>query len=560
MACEFKPAPDIVPILPLRNCFMDRPIVSQRQPVTPPWFWLGLATLWLIALSLRFWGLERFDTLVFDEVYFAQFGHNYLTHTSFFDAHPPLGKYLIAVGIWLKGYHPWGYRWMNALVGSLVPVIVTVLGVQLTRRYSFALLAGALAVLDGLLLVESRYGLINIYLLAFGLLAQWLTLLSCNFKGWRHWAILTLAALSFGAAVAVKWTGLGFLLGLYLFWILGNLSRLGQKRSSPSPDLPLAKLLRLSFGLKLFIFIPVVGAVLYSLAWIPHLLQNSQFGFIEVHQQMFGYHRRVGNGPSIHPYCSSLLTWPFMLRPVSYFYQLASSLQEAMPMTGPPLTFEKAKYIYSVYAMGNPPLWWSATVAIAITIGMTLGCTVPKFRQWLSSKRRSLALNPTEKYLPLYFTTGYAAHLLPWLSISRCAFLYHYMPAYLFSSLSLAWLLIKGLRTPWKQRLPRTWIILAACTLNVLLSAGVLVAVLPELTPAFWQQPPWTLALVLSLCLLSIVSAGILFVELWQNPRLLALVILALSILGFLFWLPFYLGLPISPREWQWRIWFPSWI
>jgi dolichyl-phosphate-mannose-protein mannosyltransferase len=539
---------------------MDHPLFTKRLPVTPSWFWLGLAVLWVVALSLRFWGLERFNTLVFDEVYFAEFGHHYLTHTSFFDAHPPLGKYLIAFGIWVKGYNPWGYRWMNALTGSFIPVIVAGLGVQLTRRHSFALLAGALAVLDGLLLVESRYGLINIYMLAFGLLAQWLTLLSCSHRGWKHWAILTLAALSFGAAAAVKWTGLGFLLGPYLFWIFGNLLRLSKKSSRDDQDMPLAKLLRLSFLWKLFLFIPVVGAVLYSLAWIPHLRQNPDFGFFEVHKQMFDYHRRVGNGPSIHVYCSSLLDWPLMRRPVSYFYQLAASLQEPMPMTGPPLTFNNAKYIYSVYATGNPPLWWSATAAIAITFGATLRRIGLKLPQQMPSRQNPLGSNPKQDYLPLYFISSYAAHLLPWLSISRCAFLYHYMPAYLFSSMSLAWLLIQGLNAPWKRLSPRKWILLTTSMVNVLLSIGILVNVLPGLTPAFWKQPLWTLVLVFSLCLLTIISAGILMVILVQNPPLLALVIIALSMLGFLFWLPFYLGLPISPHEWQWRIWFPSWI
>ncbi len=479
---------------------MDRPRFSNRQSAVPPWFWLGVAALWSIALGLRFWGLARFNTLVFDEVYFAQFGHNYLTRTPFFDAHPPLGKYLIAVGIWLQGFNSWGYRWMNALTGSFIPIIVVGLGVQLTRRYSFALLAGALTVLDGLLLVESRYGLINVYLLAFGLLAHWLTLMSVSQRGWKHWAVLTLAGLSFGAAAAVKWTGLGFLLGLYLFWAIGQFYRLGQNSAQASSEIPLEKVLRLSFFFKLFIFIPVVGAALYSLLWIPHLLQNPEFGFIEVHQQMFGYHKRVGSGPSIHPYCSSLITWPLMIRPVSYFYQLASSLQEVMPMTGPPLAFDKAKYIYSVYAMGNPPLWWATTVAIALVIGKTLWQIAKMGWQKVKTSSQSarpfkpVQFRPERHYLPLYLTTNYAAHLLPWLSISRCAFLYHYMPAYLFGSLALAWVL-------------SIW--------------------LPSKNSAL---------------------------------RILSLVVIALSMLGFLFWLPFYLGLPISPREWQWHTWFSSWI
>jgi dolichyl-phosphate-mannose-protein mannosyltransferase len=577
---------------------MDHPLFTKRLPVTPPWFWLGLAVLWVIALSLRFWGLERFNTLVFDEVYFAEFGHNYLTHTSFFDAHPPLGKYLIAFGIWVKGYNPWGYRWMNALTGSFIPVIVAGLGVQLTRHHGFALLAGALAVLDGLLLVESRYGLINIYMLAFGLLAHWLMLLSVRQQGWKHWAILALAGLSFGSAAAVKWTGLGFLLGLYLFWIIGQFIRIRQQASGQqasgqqalklAPEMPLEQLLQLTFA-KLFIFIPVLGTALYSLLWIPHLRQSQPLplipfrlfalpknialpsisdllpepviNFIAMHQQMFDYHHRLAKeGASIHVYCSSLLDWPLMKRPVSYFYQLASSLQEGMPMTGPPLSINQAKYVYSVYATGNPPLWWSATAAIAIILSWALWRTILMLRQPQPLSQSGPRDNAQQPYLPLYLATAYTAQLLPWISIGRCAFLYHYMPAYLFSSLALAWLLTKGLQTPWKRLSPRTWIILTTCMINVLLSIGILVNVLPGLTPAFWKQPPLTLVLLFSLCLLSVISVGILTVGLGRNPRLLALVLLSLSMLGFLFWLPFYLGLPISPHEWQWRIWFPSWI
>jgi dolichyl-phosphate-mannose--protein O-mannosyl transferase len=92
------------------------------------------------------------------------------------------------------------------------------------------------------------------------------------------------------------------------------------------------------------------------------------------------------------------------------------------------------------------------------------------------------------------------------------------------------------------------------------LSIGVLVNLLPQLNAEFWKRPVWTLILLLCFCIFSVLSTGILIVTLCQNPRLLALVILSLSMLGFLFWLPLYLGLPISPYEWQWRIWLPSWV
>ncbi|KAB1987234.1 phospholipid carrier-dependent glycosyltransferase, partial [Haemophilus parainfluenzae] len=63
---------------------------------------LGLAILWLAALGLRCWGLGWFHTLIFDEVYYVKFAVDYLNGKPFFDAHPPLGKYLIALGIWLS--------------------------------------------------------------------------------------------------------------------------------------------------------------------------------------------------------------------------------------------------------------------------------------------------------------------------------------------------------------------------------------------------------------------------------------------------------------------------
>ncbi len=462
------------------------------RPALPSWFWLGLLGLWGLALLLRFWGLERFNTLVFDEIYFAKFGHHYLTHTSFFDAHPPLGKYLIAVGIWLGGFNPWGFRWMNALFGSCIPLIVVGIGYQLTRRYSFALLAGALAVLDGLLLVESRYGLINVYLLTFGLLGQWFVLLcSRQQRGWQHWLWLTLAGLSFGAAAATKWNSLGFLMGIYLCWGLLRLSRWGQKGSTK--EVPLDSLRRLSI-FKLFVFIPLVGALLYRLIWVPHLLQNPEFDFIQVHQQMFGYHQRVGNGPNIHPYCSNWLSWPLMLRPVSYFYQRAASLSEPMPMLGPPLPANKANYIYSVYAMGNPLLWWSTTIAIALVLGLCVWQGELWLRRLRNAESPALGLYIQDQPVLVYIATSYIANLLPWLSISRCAFLYHYMPAYLFASLALAWMIESWLKSQ------------------------------------------------------------------WLSLRIVAVIIISASLVGFFFWLPFYLGLPLSPEAWQLRIWLQTWI
>ncbi|MEN9247334.1 MAG: phospholipid carrier-dependent glycosyltransferase, partial [Gloeomargarita sp. GMQP_bins_69] len=128
-------------------------------------YWALWGGLWGVSLGLRFADLDRLHELVFDEVYFAKFAYNYLHNVPFFDGHPPLGKYFIALGMWVAGgFHPWSYRWVNALVGSALPLLVGLLTYELSRHRWLALVAGYLVATDGLLLVESRYALINVHL------------------------------------------------------------------------------------------------------------------------------------------------------------------------------------------------------------------------------------------------------------------------------------------------------------------------------------------------------------------------------------------------------------
>jgi len=480
-------------------------VSSRKLLPRSSWFLVGLAGVVCLAAALRFWGLGRFNTLVFDEVYFAKFGYNYLNGTPFFDAHPPLGKYLIALGIRLGGFNPFGYRWMNALTGSLIPLLIAAIAYELSRRRSYALIAGLFAAVDGLLLVESRYALINIYLLFFGLLGQWLFLLALNTRGAKRWLRLSLAGASLGGAIAVKWNGLGFLLGIYLIWICAwgiqkfispRSSSLSGVSGSLSEGTPLQKLGEIHF-LQLFLYIPIIAFLVYRLEWGLHLRQNPSVGFWQLQQQMLSYHERIGNGPSVHPYCSTWFTWPLMIRPVVYFYHTALTTSEPVPVVGPRLPQNAAKVIYDVHAMGNPALWWLSTAAIVILIW----ALVRRIEAWFVVEPNAAVhlgqrymMSGAEFWLPLYLVLNYSANLLPWIDVSRCTFLYHYMPASLYSLMAIAWLVDRWLQS---------------------------------VHPLF---------------------------------RGLGITIIFLVLLAFVFWLPIYLGLPLSPEGFRMRMWFPSWI
>src|SRR5262249_14666603 len=83
-------------------------------------------------------------------------------------------KLVIALGIYLFGDHPWSWRVGNATLGTII-VGVTYL---LVRRMSRSRLAAAFAALfvmcDGMYLVDSRIGVIDIVYLTCAAFAYWL--------------------------------------------------------------------------------------------------------------------------------------------------------------------------------------------------------------------------------------------------------------------------------------------------------------------------------------------------------------------------------------------------
>lgn len=502
---------------------------TPRHRWTGPWFGVALFGIWLVAVSLRFWGLGRFNDLVFDEVYFAKFAHHYLTQTPFFDAHPPLGKYLIAIAIGLAGYFPgieqapahdlagftlipWSYRWLNALCGSFVPLLVAGIAYQLNahspHRRIYSIVAGGLMTLDGLLLVESRYALLNVYLLLFGLLSHWCMLRSLTVLPSQRWLWQVATGISLGCAIAVKWNGLGFWLGLIMIWLFAKLSQWSQSGDAAVQRSILPQLGEYSVP-SIAVYWIALPVIVYSLLWIPHLQFNPS-GFWLLHQEMLGYHQRVSGGAGTHPYCSTWFTWPLMLRPVAYFYQTLTA-GEPLPAWAEGLALNSliqrssssvSTVALDVHAIGNPLLWWFSTVAmllISLQLVFRLGHL---FGRWLMMMPRAAdpiscfgtGISSITTWTSGYLLVNYLANWLPWALVSRCLFLYHYMAAAIFALLAIAEIVTRWLLSRHQTRR--------------IAGVGLLIGIA----------------------------------------------------IAFLFWLPLYLGLPLSPDALQNRWWLKSWI
>ena len=455
--------------------------------------WLLLISL--LSLFLRFWQLGQFNQLVFDEVYYAKFANNYLIGKEFFNSHPPLSQYLIAIGIWLGSQLPaspeslneltgslrstLSYRWLNAFSGTFVPLIVAAIAYRLTKLPRYALIAAIFASTDGLFLVESRYALNNIYLVIFGLLGHLLFLYYCFGKKNRQYHLL-ISGVCFGAAATIKWNGLSFLLGVYGLFLAAKVISFSRYNANSDVDKKVSQVnnpwykisqVKLTYFLYYFLALPIA---VYSLLWIPHLIMNPDYNFWQIQQQIFSYHQGIGNTPDVHPYCSPWYSWIILWRPIAYYYQVSDNPER----------------IYDVHAMGNPILWWLSSAAVFYLFIAFIAQFWDKLRETIGMKQYD---NQTI-FLWSYILLNYIANLLPWMSIKRCTFLYHYMGAYVFSWLALAW------------------------------------------------------------------SVEYCLAQQQLRFKCVGLAIILGVIIAFVFWLPIYLGIPLSPAGFKARMLFPNWI
>ena len=169
-----------------------------RERLTPPmptdvlWGWLGPLLITAVAGVLRFWNLGRPKAFIFDETYYAKdawsllhFGveqnyvqgakdknladkhilagnlHDLFSGNAAYVVHPPAGKWVIAIGEWLFGMNPFGWRFMVAVTGTLAVLMTARIGRRLFRSTLLGCVAGLLLSVDAMEYVHSRTALLD---------------------------------------------------------------------------------------------------------------------------------------------------------------------------------------------------------------------------------------------------------------------------------------------------------------------------------------------------------------------------------------------------------------
>jgi len=250
-------------------------------------------------------------------------------------------------------------------------------------------------------------------------------------QAWTFWLVMT--AIAAGCVIASKWNGLFDLAGI---WVVALVVSLQRRRPWAAPvvrtDLaqaPKRFVWGNAYGFRIPLFaaacVVFVGAI-YLLTYIPFFqtgnsilgLRHSFSDLLALQSQMYHYHHDL---KATHPYSSAWWTWPFELRPVSYYYHVFSG------------TAAPKQIVAEVIALPNPAVWLAGLLTVPVA-------AVLAWRQRHKGMMLCIA--------------AYLFQWLPWVASTRIDFQYNFYPdcaiiclcsAYVLHTL---WRSAEGMKSP----------------------------------------------------------------------------------------------------------------
>jgi dolichyl-phosphate-mannose--protein O-mannosyl transferase len=428
--------------------------------------WAAAAVVVAIAAILRFVNLGFPSGLVFDEVYYATEGQELLDYSvewrpetddagnvlgpgyGDFVVHPPLGKWIIGLGIKIAGNHAFGWRLMVAVAGVVSVLILTRTARRLFRSTMLGCAAGLLMALDGMHFVLSRTAILDMFVMFFVLAAfacvvldrdarrgRWLRELEAGLDparpgragrprgGWTAvpWWRLGAGAM-LGAACAVKWSAIFFIpvfALLILFWEVGTRKTAGVRR--PWRDALLDEtgwIVAMGFLVIATYLASWTGWFATDHGWKRHYLSverhEDELPIIGPLTNLFYYHLDVYNFhvglSSPHQYQSWPWQWLILARPVSFYWN-GDLTCGAPACTG------------QILLLGTPVLWWAFVPAM---VGLA----------WIGISRRD--------WRAAAIGAGIFAGIAPWFYYEihhRTMFYFYALPAEPFLILAVVYVL-----------------------------------------------------------------------------------------------------------------------
>jgi dolichyl-phosphate-mannose-protein mannosyltransferase len=296
--------------------------------------------------------------------------------------HPPLGKWMIAVGELGFGTESFGWRVSSAVTGTATVMLLAFMVHLLFASTIWTFTGGLLLAVENLHFVQSRTAMLDVFVTFWIVLGFAFLLLDRLWierrtpepaparepaagsvddptapseqrlrRGppaplWRPWRFAAGAA--FGAGVATKWSGLTAIAVAIVLSFIWEVSR----RRRAGVRLPVADAIPAEgFGLVLAFLIVSSAVYLVSYAgWFAH------FGFdlgqwMALQGNIFEYHRNLSTinpatGEPIHPYLAQAWKWILLWRPIAYYADFGEGVRQV------------------IYANGNPAIFWGSILAV----------------------------------------------------------------------------------------------------------------------------------------------------------------------------------------------------
>jgi dolichyl-phosphate-mannose-protein mannosyltransferase len=476
---------------------------------------------WLVALSVallggivRLWNLglpTDKGTPVFDEKHYTPQAWQMLRNGGYEDnpgfkliVHPPLGKQLIAIGEGIFGYTGWGWRFSAAIAGTLCVLLVVRIARRMTRSTLLGAIAGILLICDGVSHVQSRMGMLDIFLATFVLAAFGCLVVDrdqvrsrlrtaaeegrigetpwgprLGFRWWRFGAGVCL-----GLACGVKWSGLYFVIGfavLTLVWDVTARRAAGVAR--PWTGTLVRDVAPAVWALGA---IPVLAYLSTWWAWFisetgfdrhavgDELGEDSAFWFVpDVLRALwfntanvYEFHSTlVTPTDKPHPWESKPWTWPMGLRPMLYYYESGAGA----PGCG------RSDCVGAIMLVGTPAMWWIALPVFA-------------FALWRAVTR------PDWRYAAVLW--AYAVGFVPWLlNVDRQMYFFYATPLAPFLVLAITLVLgeVLGRANAGAER-RGTGLMVVALYVGLVVANFVWlwpILVGDSITPGRWQAELW---------------------------------------------------------------------
>ncbi|OHV34598.1 glycosyl transferase [Parafrankia colletiae] len=461
----------------------DRADEALRNRLCPPMptdrmlGWAAALAVTVVAGLLRFWQLTEPKGIYFDEVYYTKDAWGLMTAGYEVDSntcsgpafvvHPPLGKWFIAASEKVFGYidcagvphgsPELGWRFASAFFGTLAVLVLTRLARRMFRSTLLGCVAGLLLALDGLAFVQSRIGILDIFLMTGLVLALACLVLDRDHGrarlaarlaadgaapddraapderaarygprlGWRPWRIA--AGLCLGASMGVKWSALYTLVGLAalaLAWDIGARRTAGAAmpgRGALRRDAPA--------WVGCYVLLPIVTFLATWTGWFATdggwRRHEHGDGFVAAWRGWWSYQQAILNFhehlSSPHVAQSMPMSWLVMGRPVAYDYEPVPFGQQGCRAA--------EGCAREVLALGNPAVWWVGSAALAAMIAL-----------WVSRRDWRAAL----------VLVGFGSSFLPWLAFpDRTMFFFYALPLlpFLILGITMSAGLVLGPRT-----------------------------------------------------------------------------------------------------------------